>query len=249
MARLDLATLTCIKTEDVLGADECELKIFADGQLARRIASILGQGQTLNLGSNQIPFSGALRIVLHDTDNPAVGDQHDLLGDQAISSATTAGSTLNFVGAGAKYALSYAVSSFSGASIPAGPAYLMVISETGVPHSACLFRYPNDVEKWFGFKPIAHLSPFGPGFVDTASRLPYLNHSITFEASERDLISCEAMIGAKYGTATYQLGVLDCVSLSADVARICQLRVANANFTPFGFISYLREYNTFVNYT
>ena len=126
--------------------------------------------------------------------------------------------------------------------------YLTITSETGVFHSVCLLEYPNGTKKWFGFKPAVHLSPSGPGFVETANRESYINHYIRFQVAVSSLTAAESMIAAKYAHAQYEVLVFDCVSMTADVARVCGLNVDDNAYTPFGLITFLRFTNQYVNY-
>ena len=120
--------------------------------------------------------------------------------------------------------------------------YLTVISETGlVPHSACMFQVgPPGSRAWRGFHPVVHHRFRGQGEVDRSSQDGLINHYIRFEVADSLLTSAMAMIDSKYGEAIYSLGVRDCVSMSADVARVCRLVVPTVNMTPYGLIQLLR---------
>lgn len=127
-------------------------------------------------------------------------------------------------------------------------AHLVIISETGMFHSACLFDYSQTKRDWYGFHPRTHGRPVGAGEVDRTDRTCFINHYVRFEVSEVHLLEAERMIERKYGSATYALGVRDCVSLSADVAYECGLRVPYWNITPYGLVQILRLYNTPTHY-
>jgi len=127
-------------------------------------------------------------------------------------------------------------------------AHLVVISETGMFHSACLFDYGTTRREWYGFHPKSHGRPAGEGEVDRTDRTGFINHYIRFNMSASRLDASARMITQKYGSATYVLGVKDCVSMSADVIRECGLRVPLVNMTPYGLIQILRFYNKYTEY-
>lgn len=125
---------------------------------------------------------------------------------------------------------------------------LVVISETGMFHSACLFDYGRDKREWYGFHPRSKGRPAGQGEIDRTDRRSFVNHYISFDVSEASLNAAVRRIETKYGSATYVLGVKDCVSLSADVAHECGLRVPYWNVTPYGLVQILRLYNEYTAY-
>ena len=126
-------------------------------------------------------------------------------------------------------------------------AHLVIISETGMFHSACMFDF-GATREWYGFHPKTHGRPAGAGEVDRTDRTSFINHYIRFQLSTARLDESARMIERKYAKATYILGVRDCVSLSADVARVCGLTVPDLNFTPYGLIQILRVYNQYTHY-
>ena len=121
-------------------------------------------------------------------------------------------------------------------------ATLTFISETGMFHSACRCEW-GDRAEWYGFKPKAHLSPAGPGFVDRSDRSTFVNHSVAFPVDDALLTSAIAAAVGKYATRTYVVTVCDCVSFTADVARLVRLRVPLVNMTPYGFLKFVALYN------
>ncbi len=123
-------------------------------------------------------------------------------------------------------------------------AELMFISETGMFHSACRCTWGIVVE-WYGFKPQKHRSPAGQGMVDRSNRSSYINHSITFDVNDAILRVAVRKVAGEYATKTYVLGVCDCVSFTADVARRAGLKVPLLNFTPYGFIQVLALWNKY----
>lgn len=130
---------------------------------------------------------------------------------------------------------------------------LWVISVTGaIPHSACFFDYTDIkyADGWLGFAPAKHRSPgwpkATPGKVFTDSEEYRLNHGIIFEVPDSWMARAHKSVAEQYQTKDYKLGVCDCVSLSADVARECGLGVPLVNFTPYGLIVILAVWNQYV---
>jgi peptidoglycan hydrolase-like protein with peptidoglycan-binding domain len=126
-------------------------------------------------------------------------------------------------------------------------AELMIISETGMFHSACRCTYQSSVE-WYGFQPARARSPISGGRVDRSDRTSYINHLVEFEISTSRLRRAVRSVAAEYRQKDYILGVCDCVSFSADVARQCGLRVPRVNMTPWGFIKWLSVQNEHVRF-
>ncbi len=125
-------------------------------------------------------------------------------------------------------------------------AELMIISETGMFHSACRFTFSTSVV-WAGFKPKQHRAPAGAGIVDTSDRTDFINHQITFDVDEGRLRSALTKVTRAYTGATYVLSVKDCVSFSADIARNVGLAVPPVNITPYGFLEILAVWNKYVS--
>jgi hypothetical protein len=123
-------------------------------------------------------------------------------------------------------------------------AKLVIISETGMFHSACKCIFSNRVE-WYGFKPKTSMSPAGDGFVDESDRSAMVNHSITFNVAEDVLDSAVVKAWNKYINSTYVVTVRDCVSFSADMARYVGLSVPAVNITPWGLIQILAVWNDY----
>ena len=123
-------------------------------------------------------------------------------------------------------------------------AELMIISETGMFHSACRCTAGEQVE-WYGFKPKAHLTPAGAGMVDRSDRAALVNHSVSFDIPAVRLHKAVQKAAAKYASKTYVLCVCDCVSFTADVARNVGLYVPYLNVTPYGLIQLLAFWNTY----
>jgi hypothetical protein len=98
--------------------------------------------------------------------------------------------------------------------------------------------------EWYGFAPKKHRSPAGTGKVDRADRSEFINHFITFDIGDIDLRNAVDEVVEKYSRRTYVLGVCDCVSFTADVARKAGLSVPALNFTPYGFLKILGVWNS-----
>lgn len=118
-------------------------------------------------------------------------------------------------------------------------AELAIISETGMFHSAARCTYGTVVE-WYGFTPARSRNPVSPGMVQTTSREAFINHLIAFDIPDAKLRESIAAARSRYGDAKYVLGVRDCVSFTADVARGVGLAVPIVNMTPYGLIQILR---------
>ncbi len=121
---------------------------------------------------------------------------------------------------------------------------LKIISETGMFHSACEVTIKSSV-KWYGFKPATSMSPYSDGKIDTSDRSALINHYISFEVTDTILERAVQNTVAQYATKDYILGVVDCVSFSADLGRRCGLSMPLVNMTPYGFIEILKLSNTY----
>jgi hypothetical protein len=121
-------------------------------------------------------------------------------------------------------------------------AQIKFITETGMFHVACRCEIKGRVE-WYGFKPKKSMEPVWPGYVDTSDRTALINHWVTFGVADSVLQSAVTSARAQYTGAIYALGVKDCVSFAADVARKIGLRVPLVNMTPYGFIKILEVHN------
>lgn len=122
-------------------------------------------------------------------------------------------------------------------------AVLTFISETGMFHSACRCTREGNTVDWYGFKPRAHLSPMGRGFVDRSDRSSFINHSVSFDVPSARLRMAIDRVVEEYANKTYVVTVCDCVSFTADVARAVGLNVPAVNITPYGFIQVLGFWN------
>jgi hypothetical protein len=84
MASIVLTRLTCNETEDNTGADEAQLRIWADGSYqSHRKDMNNGESWDLNI---PLTFSQRVKIQLYDLDNPGfpLYDDHDHLGTVTI---------------------------------------------------------------------------------------------------------------------------------------------------------------------
>jgi hypothetical protein len=71
-----------------------------------------------------------------------------------------------------------------------------------------------------------------------------MNHSIAFDVNEAILRAAIKKVTAQYANKEYILGIRDCVSFGADVARQCHLSVPSMNLSPYGFLECLGFWNT-----
>lgn len=125
---------------------------------------------------------------------------------------------------------------------------LWIISVKGaVPHSACFFDYHAEEQKdgWLGFGPAKHRRPISSGKVFTDDETHRLNHGIIFDIGDTVLAKAAEEAREQYSSGPYILGVRDCVSFSADVARCCNLSVPLINMTPYGLIQILAVWNSY----
>ncbi len=122
--------------------------------------------------------------------------------------------------------------------------HLTVISETGMFHSATLFEIDSQHRKeWRGFHPQTHHAPAGGGEIDRSNREAFINHYARFEVPDEALLLALQKAEQSWGSAFYTIGVQDCVSMSADIARWCGLSVPLVNMTPYGLLWALTTYN------
>jgi len=121
-------------------------------------------------------------------------------------------------------------------------------SETGMFHSACRVTWARSTE-WYGFQPAVHRRPVSDGKVDRTDRTPFINYSVTFEIADSLTRLAVTSTSAEYATKSYILGVCDCVSFTADIARACRRGVPWLNLTPYGFIQVLAFWNSYVSKT
>jgi len=121
-------------------------------------------------------------------------------------------------------------------------AQIKFITETGMFHVACRCQIKGRVE-WYGFKPIKGMEPVYPGYVDTSDRSALINHWVTFGIDDAVLQNAINSVRTQYTGAIYAVGVKDCVSFAADIARKIGLRVPRINLTPYGFIKILEFHN------
>ena len=129
-------------------------------------------------------------------------------------------------------------------------AQLMIISETGMFHSACFCTFESPARaEWYGFLPAVHRRPISDGKIDRTDRLGNRNHHILFNLRDVVLDKAIKAVVAEYSGRKYILSVSDCVSFSADLAKNCHLKVPIINMTPYGFIEVLSWWNDYVEFT
>jgi len=121
--------------------------------------------------------------------------------------------------------------------------YLTIISETGFPHSACLFEY-NVKAEWYGFKPKVPKAPRGAGYVDDTDRSSYIKNSVRFAIADTKLAQVIAQLLSTYEGLTYCVGKKDCVNFSVDAAQWCGLKTPKApNLFPDNLVKNLAQLN------
>jgi hypothetical protein len=105
--QLEIQTLLCIETEDNLGDDECELRIFVDGAFKEKLQKDLNRGKAWNINKTY-SFNNVITVELWDLDSP---DDDDHLGTLNIASpqSPVAKAAARLSRDGAKYELAYAV--------------------------------------------------------------------------------------------------------------------------------------------
>ncbi len=100
MAKVVLTELTCRETEDNAGADECELRIWADARFQSH-RNNMNNGDVWDLNI-PLEFNQRVKVQLWDLDNPGfpLYDDHDHLGTITIRPNQPEGSgTFNLDGA------------------------------------------------------------------------------------------------------------------------------------------------------
>lgn len=111
-------------------------------------------------------------------------------------------------------------------------------------HSACKVTI-GGASKWYGFQPKKPRTPISGGKVDNSDRSSYINHYADFTVSDGMLRYAVEKAVAEYSSKNYVLGVVDCVSFTADVARNCGMAVPLVNLTPYGFLKTLMFHNAY----
>ena len=131
-------------------------------------------------------------------------------------------------------------------------AKLTFISVKGlVPHSAAQLHFEKLQvdDMWLGFGPAQHHSPGWPkaaeGKIFSDDETHRLNHGIIFSVPDDLLFEAARTVTRMYADKKYKVGVVDCVSFTADLAREVGLRVPLLNFTPYGLIEILGFWNKY----
>jgi hypothetical protein len=70
-----------------------------------------------------------------------------------------------------------------------------------------------------------------------------MNHNVAFSIDEPVLATAVDSVKGNYRDAEYVLGLRDCAGFSAGAAREVGLRVPLLNFTPYGSIEILADWN------
>ncbi len=122
--------------------------------------------------------------------------------------------------------------------------YLVVSSETGFPHNACLLDYGDGNLKWLGFRPKKPRQPVGPGMIDESNREDLIETYVRFKVDINRLKFAENNARNKYKDKTYRVGIFDCVNMCADIVRDCNLHLKKrGNFIPSEFVKSLVKLN------
>ena len=122
-------------------------------------------------------------------------------------------------------------------------AYLIVTSEIGFPHSACLAEFSSTEQKWIGFRPKVR-QPVGDGLVDLAGRQDFIDGYVRLKVDAQELRKAYNKVKTDFTGKKYVIFKRDCVSLSAQLARECGLDVApKGNFEPAMLVAQLVEKN------
>jgi hypothetical protein len=129
---------------------------------------------------------------------------------------------------------------------------LWVISVTGsIPHSACYFDYSGVVYKdgWLGFAPAKRRRLYAPGKIFTDDEDHRINHGIIFDVPDTLLEEAATKVKRMYVDKSYIAGIRDCVSFSADVARLCGLNVPDGPIMlPYELLMLLAAWNKSVEW-
>lgn len=123
--------------------------------------------------------------------------------------------------------------------------YITFISETGIPHSACLIEISEGgrhCKRWWGFQPPEGFFG-GARSLDTRDRTHLINHYVRFKLDDKMLSKLEFDMQFEWLGKGYGAPLQDCVSFTAWVARKAGLITTLANFTPYGLVFSLRELN------
>jgi len=127
--------------------------------------------------------------------------------------------------------------------------YFSIISETGFPHSACVFIIGNRPAEWRGFKPTISKTPYCRGYVDKSDRSDFIKNFVEFAIDDSVLENALHEITTSYENLDYRavLGP-DCINLSVDAARYCGLQTPPPpNLLPDNLVEALKRLNTGIN--
>ncbi|MFA8451377.1 MAG: hypothetical protein ACEPOW_11855 [Bacteroidales bacterium] len=113
MKKVVLNYLKCSETEDCVGYDECNLKIYKEGKILHNIGRDMKEGDVWNLSCLIIKRAEEkLTAKLWDKDNPMYFDDHDLLGEVQMH-YDNGEYNASFNKDGANYVLNYDVSDYA----------------------------------------------------------------------------------------------------------------------------------------
>lgn len=126
-------------------------------------------------------------------------------------------------------------------------ARLKFTSETGMFHSALCADFGQGPE-WYGYGPMIKGRPHGVGGVHTDDRTNDINHEINFIVDDGVLRAAIDAAVIEFTTTTYTVGVHDCVSFTAQIARKCGMTVPSTNFLPYNFLKALAAANKYESF-
>lgn len=96
---------------------------------------------------------------------------------------------------------------------------LVIISESGVPHTAVRVQIGDGEPIWYGFRPQIRFMFLGKGMIDTSNREELAKHLVRFDVPDAQLEQALSKAITKYQNAMYILFVRDCVSFVTDFIR------------------------------
>jgi hypothetical protein len=127
--------------------------------------------------------------------------------------------------------------------------HLSFISETGTPHSACLFEFVEhnrSKKNWWGVQPGETIDSgifLDNQALDRRDRTNLIMNYVRFEVEDNVLSKLELTMQIEWVGASYFPGVQDCLSFTAWVAKRAGLEVPMVNMDPDKFIRRLTALN------
>jgi hypothetical protein len=124
---------------------------------------------------------------------------------------------------------------------------LTIISETGFPHSACLFEY-GESKSWMGFKPKIPKLPVFTGYVDKSDRSKSIKNFACFSVPDVVIEKALLSLESKYTDLLYIIVFgIDCNDFTLDTAKLCGLAVPTTkDIFPNHLVLRLAKLNTHI---